>query len=257
MFRSSQLWRSKVARGIVSKLQLSLIVGSVFFAVIGCGGSDEQAEWMVSEGREGEDASNNEPADPDREDECQSDADCGEDAYCHEPSDCTSPRYCEDGFSPISAAPPIDVCSCDGRVKSANHGYPGRHAWEIGMVGFEVVQGECDPDAEFPVEWSVRVVLPDERPAGLLYRVRWSGEELVRLEPVPDGGILTWEAQGDGWPGFNVRFLLDADGDGTCSEGDEVWMGNIEEQRVDLVSYEMEVALRLDLQSVDRPCDFW
>lgn len=243
-----------MTRGTVSNLQLSLIVGFVFFAIIGCGGSDEQAEWMVGEGREGEDAPNNQPAGPDGEDECHSDADCGEDAYCHEPSDCTSPRYCEDGFSPISAAPPIDVCSCDGRVKSANHGYPGRHAWEIGMVGFEAVQGECDPDAEFPVEWSLRFVLPDDRPAGLLARFTWSDEE-PRLEPLPDGGSLTWEVQGDARPEFDFRFLLDADGDGTCSEGDEVWMGNIEEQSVDFVSFEIQGTL--GLQSVDTPCAFW
>lgn len=228
-------------------ISVSLFWLALSTALCSCGSDESDAEsWRVVDPTAGDMA----------EGACENDEDCGEDAYCHEPSDCTSLKYCADGDAPKSAAPPGLACGCDGRVISIDGQYPGRHAWKVGFGGVQGAEAECDADAEFPVEYALRFVLPEDRPTGLLARLSWGGDEW-EPEPVPDDGVLSWRAMGESWPEFDVTFLIDVDvdGDGACSLDDEVFLAHPEQPSVNLDTFEVEATLRL--QRVDDPCGFW
>lgn len=187
---------------------------------------------------------------------CQRAEDCGEGAYCHEPSDCDAPTYCAEGQPPYSAAPPILACSCGGQITTVNAGYPGRHAWSApGTFGFDHYAPDCDPDAEFPVTYTLELRLPDDRPSNLTARIS-SPDAAEDLElPVPADGTITGEIAGGAWLDIFIELLRDADDSGTCTIGDAVYNAYVENRAIDMSTFALVGDLRL--QATPDPCDRW
>jgi hypothetical protein len=151
---------------------------------------------------------------------CVQNFDCGEGAYCHRPSTCGEPNFCKEGHAPISAAPPIAVCRCDGTTGWANHGYPGPHAWEIGSLVWNIEDGEpCDPDAEPPHALLLRfhIVEGFSGQAPTLARLEGSVDAEMRVKSLSDDGTVEFEATAHSpWANYGIRVFEDRDGDGEC-----------------------------------------
>ena len=192
-------------------------------------------------------------------DECVSDSDCGEDSYCHEPEQCGAPRYCEEGYAPVSAAPPDLVCGCDGWVTSANAGYPGAHAWRIGSLGYYGdEEAPCDASAEPPFDFTLRYRFVGEAPEGrdLTVRLNDSLQTDERVKPLGEDGTVEFRATGDQWDNFHVAVRDDQNGDGECSpDVDHAWGTYEVDRRTDLVDFVLE--FDVDLQSTATVCGAW
>ena len=227
---------------------------------LGCGSDTSTAGdgWMLEPGEAvgGGDAVEA-VAEPD---ECSVDADCGEDRYCYLPESCGAPRTCGDEYPPISAAPPIAVCGCDGAVRWANHGYPGPYRWEIGALAWDVSDGTpCNSDASLPFDFDIQFTLPlTAQAAGHTVLARLSDPDLETADRVvaPSDGVIRFEASGDAWVSFQVEVLIDGDDDGRCSVGDVIQVYSAAAE-VNLETFEVRGGLTLSGQRDGDPCVHW
>lgn len=146
---------------------------------------------------------------------CADDGECGTGLKCLVEAACA--KRCI--TNQCSAAPPFNVCGCDGMVKYYPHGCGGAYAWALnGYTRFDAKTGErCNPEGYQPEKWTLTIEGRDFH--------AFSGRRVVLVangrrwtSAIVDGAFRE-VLVGAGSGSLQDGFFIDLNDDGECQMG--------------------------------------